>query len=119
MDCVQNLNLNIGPSAAPSLAGALCVLFDACVVAMARAEGYFKIALRPPRAPSRSAPRGGHDGDPHAIRSVKQARESSVMSLSDGDASLLQTTKKMRTDIGALTHALPMCRNLQPPTSRA
>ena len=44
--CVQGLSLDIGPNAAPSLAGTLCVLFNACIAAMARAEGCFKIALR-------------------------------------------------------------------------
>ena len=41
----RELKLDICPSTAPSLAGALCVPFDACVVAVDPAEGYFKIAL--------------------------------------------------------------------------
>ena len=48
-----------------------------------------------------------------SFASVEQARESSVMSLSDGDASLLKET---RTEISALAHALPMGRNLQAST---
>ena len=52
--------------------------------------------------------------------SVEQTRESSVMSPSDGDASLPQIAKKTRTDISALAHTLlPMARNLQASATRA
>ena len=119
------LKLEICPSAAPSLAGALCVPFDACVVAMDRAEEYFKITLRPVWAnhfwicTSRVPRQKSLRTSARRSSSVEQARGDSDMGLSDGGASLPRIAKMLRTDINALTLALPTGRNLQASTTRA
>ena len=108
---------------APSLAGALCVLFDVYVVAMARAEDNSRSRYVHPEPHLALRLAGATTEVPTRLRasfiSVERVRGNSVMSLSDGDALLPRIAKKMRNDIGAFAHALPTGRNLQPTTSRA